>query len=526
MRTINRFMILFLSACAMTASVAHADDTVIAQTASGTIRGYRYHGISVFKDVPYGANPARRRFKAPLPAPAWKGIRDCMRFGAMAIQQTRPKPGRLQEQVKESEDCLHLNIWTPGVRDHKRRPVMVWFHGGAYSNGTANSDLYDGTNLCRRGDVVVVNVNHRLNLFGFLYLAELGGKDYAESGNAGMLDCVLALQWIRKNIAEFGGDTSNVTIFGQSGGGAKCATLMAMPQAEGLFQRVITESGQQVTGRTREHATETARQVLQALGLTPERIAELSGMPAKKLAAAAEGRYFGPVTDGLVLPNDPFFPEAPKLSRSIPMMMGNTHDETTNLIGGADSSLFHLNWEELPSALLRHIPNFIGSIAPDSIVRFYRKLYPSSSPSDVFFAASTAARSWRGLIIESELRARAHGAPTYVFQFDWKSPADSGKWKAAHGMEIPFVFDNVAYGRSFVGTEERGQQALADVMSETWIAFARTGNPNNPKLPFWPAFDLKKRRTMLFDLTPRVEDDPRGAERRFFAPVTYIQPGT
>jgi para-nitrobenzyl esterase len=498
---------------------------VLAATTSGKIQGYRDQGINVFKDIPYGDNTAKRRFKAPLPAPRWTGVRDCMRFGAMAPQQARPKPGRLQQQIRESEDCLRVNVWTPELRDGVKRPVMVWFHGGGYSNGTGNDDLYDGVRLCKRGDVVVVTVNHRVNLFGFLYLAEIGGDEFAESGNAGMLDCVLALKWVRNNITEFGGDTSNVTIFGQSGGGAKCATLMAMPSAQGLFHRVITESGQQVTGRTREHATATAHEVIQALGLTPDHIAEIKKMPMTKLIASMRNLYYGPVTDGVVLPRDPFSPDAPPLSSHIPMMMGNTHDETTTLIGGGDSTLFTLTWEALPGKIRQYVPQFIGDLRPDSIVAFYRRLYPQYRPSDVFFSATTAARSWRGLIIESERRAAQHAAPTYVFQFDWQSPVDGGKWKASHAMEIPFVFDNVGYGKSIVGSGA-AQQTMADMMSDTWIAFARTGNPNTDRLPAWPPFTLEARPTMIFDLTPRVVNDPRGEERRLFAPIPYVQPGT
>ncbi|PTY03748.1 carboxylesterase [Opitutaceae bacterium EW11] len=497
----------------------------VASTRAGLVRGYVDHGINSFKGVPYGADTARHRFRKPLPPEPWAGIRDCLTFAPAAPQPVGHGKGDSTARAPESEDCLHLNVWTPGLRDGRKRPVLVYFHGGAYNGGSVNSDLYDGVRLCLRGDVVVVTVNHRLNGFGFLYLAELGGAEFAESGNAGMLDLVLALQWVHNNIAEFGGDPGCVTVFGQSGGGAKCATLMAMPAARGMFHRVWTMSGQQLTGRTREHANETARKVLQTLGLTPARIAEIETIPTDRLTVAMRGGTWTPVVDGTTLPRDPFSPDASPLSADIPMVLGNTHDETRGLIGAGDPSTFALTWDNLPAKLEQHVRSFIGSLPPAKIVADYRAWYPDYSPSDVFFAATTAARSWKGMVLESERRAGQGGAPTFVYNLVWPSPVDGGKWKASHTLDIPLVFDNVVYGAKQTGTGPHAQ-TLADSMADALIAFARTGNPSTPKGPVWPRFELQKRPTMIFGLPPRVENDPRGNERKLFAPVVYVQPGT
>lgn len=498
----------------------------IATTTAGRVRGYSDQGILAFKGIPYGADTSTRRFQPPAPPPPWSGVRDALEFGPKAPQSPEsgaifpdPEPG-----VPMSEDCLNLNVWTPGLRDGGRRPVMVWLHPGGYSGWSSAYGVFDGTRLCRRGNVVVVTVNHRLNGFGFLYLAELGGREYASSGNAGMLDLVQALQWVRDNIAEFGGDPGKVTIFGQSGGGAKCATLMAMPAAHGLFQRVITESGQQLAGRTRAHATASARTVLAALGLGPNEIGRLRTIPWRRLVAALRDVTFTPVVDGTVLPRDPFDPDATPLSADIPMMTGTTHDETTFFAGDSDPQTFALTWEMLPGKLRRHGPPYFGDIDPRRLAADYRRIYPAYSPSDVFFAATTAAHTWRGVSIVAARRARQGRAPTYLFEIDWRTPVGGGKWRSPHTLGIPLEFDNVARAPSLVGSGPDAQR-MAEIMSDTWIAFARTGNPDNPRLPHWPRYEPDTRPAMIFDLIPRVEEDHRGAELRLFESVKYVQPG-
>lgn len=512
-----------VAASALSGLRAHAAATgeaPVAATIHGRVRGYRDNGVHVFKGVRYGADTAPRRFLAPLPPQPWSGIRDALAHGASA-----PQPDRAEAT---SEDCLFLNVYTPGLRDGAKRPVMFYIHGGAYNNGSGSSPLYDGVRLCRRGDVVVVTVNHRLNAFGYLYLARHGDDRYADSGNAGQLDLILALRWVRDNIAGFGGDPGNVTVFGQSGGGAKIATLMAMPAAAGLFQRAATMSGQQVTASGPLNATLRARAVLDALKLPAGRVDEIRTLPYQKIVEVLGTRdpvlpfggvSFAPVLDERNLLRHPFYPDAPAQSAHIPMMIGNTHDETRAFLGG-DPANFNLDWDQLPAKL---VPNMRVDIQPEAVIAAYRKLYPALSPSDLLFKITTASRSWRGAIIEAEERARS-GSPAFVYQLDWATPKDGGKFGAPHASDIQLVFDNIAKpGATAIGPQA---QAMADMMSEAFIAFARSGDPNSRFIPRWEPYDMTRRQTMIFDVPPRLEDDPRGAERRIFAKVPYVQPGT
>ncbi len=378
-----------------------------------------------------------------------------------------------------------------------------------------------------RFDLVVVTVNHRLNAFGYLYLGEIGGPAFADSGNAGMLDLVLALEWVRDNALAFGGDPKNVTIFGQSGGGAKCATLMAMPAAKGLFHRVLTMSGQQITASRVATATTHARQLLDALGIPPDRVDELRSMPMERIVEVSRApSYLGPVKDGRALPRDPFDPDAPPQSAGLPMILGNTHDETKTLIGRSDPAIFDLTWDTLEAKLDAH-SGFMASLGRGEVIGLYRRWYPAYSPADVFFAATTASRSWRGQVIEAERRAAQDVAKshTWVYQLDWKSPIDGGRFGAYHGLDVPLVFDNVPLASHMVGSGADAQ-IVAGQLSGMLAAFARTGRPDHAAIPPWPVYDLERRRTLLVDDEPRVASDPRGDERRLFSVVPYVQPGT
>jgi len=373
---------------------------------------------------------------------------------------------------------------------------------------------------------VVVTINHRLNLFGYLYL-----PGFPDSGNAGMLDLVLALRWVRDNIQAFGGDPGCVTLLGQSGGGAKIATLMAMREAGGLFHRAATMSGQQVTASGPLHATGRARTLLEKLGVPVERARELATIPVKDLqrahAATVDpyiGRgscYMGPVLDERTLTRHPFYPDAPPQSAGIPMMIGNTHDETRSLIGRGDPTAWTVSWEELPRKLEQELR---VDISGDLVVAEYRRLYPNYSASDVFFSATTAGRSWRGAIIEAELRAR-QGSPAYAYQLDWRSPEDGGKWGAFHTLDIPLMFGTLTANGSLTGDAEAARR-VSSTMQQALLAFARTGDPNYSGLARWEPYTLPRRPTLVFDVESKLADDPRGAERRLFEKVPFIQQGT
>ncbi|TWH15098.1 MULTISPECIES: carboxylesterase/lipase family protein [Pseudoxanthomonas] len=499
----------------------------VVATVHGRVRGLREHGVQVFRGIRYGADTAPVRFRAPLPPAPWRGVQDATAYGAQAPQRSREGMG--------SEDCLFLNVWTPDTDPRARRPVLFYIHGGGYDAGNGSDPLYDGTRLCTRGDVVVVTVNHRLNAFGYLYLGLLAAG-YGSSGNAGQLDLVLALQWVRDNIARFGGDPGNVTVFGQSGGGAKIATLMAMPAARGLFHKAWTMSGQQVTAAGPRAATQRAQLFLRTVGIDPDAgdaLARLQALPAQRIVEGTTARdfsrvedtrlYFGPVMDGEVLPRHPFWPDAPPQSAHIPMVIGNTRDETRAFLGG-DPENFTLDWDRLPERLEKQ--QYVD-IRSDLVVAHYRALYPHYTPSEVFFAATTAGRSWRGAVEELEARARqpAGAAPTWAYQLDWPSPVEGGRLRAFHTLDIPLVFDNVDKPGARAGDGEDAWR-MAELMSQALLAFARHGDPNHAGLPHWEPYTLPRRQTLLFDLPPVLADDPRGAERAFWQQAPFVQRGT
>ncbi|MGB6724421.1 MAG: carboxylesterase family protein [Terracidiphilus sp.] len=524
MKSVAIFFCLMLVA-ATVAAAAQTDTSAplvasskvaVVDTEAGKVQGFIHNGIYTYRGVPYAKAV---RFMPPEKPDHWDGLRTALTYGYICPEVQMPQLNDVAEFLiphriwVTSDNCQNLNIWTPGIDDGKKRPVMVWFHGGGYTNGSSIEQLvYDGENLSRKGDVVVVTVNHRLNIMGFLDLSAYGPQ-YKYSGNVGIMDLVASLQWIKANIASFGGDPDNVTIFGQSGGGGKVNTLMSAPAAKGLFQKAIVESGAiRGTGMTlmdQKTSRRIAELTLQNLHLDPSELDELQKLPyeqineagQKALQTAAQesghkglfgpGYSWSPIVDGDYIPADPFSSGAPTQSKDIPLMIGTTLNEFPAMrmnpkLHGADDWSF----DQLKS----YFHDQYGDKA-DDVVAAYKKAYPDMKYSD-WLHVDTMMRP--GAIIEAELKADQQGAPVYNYLFAWQSPVLDGISRASHCAEIPFVFNNIAIGEQSTGGG-KDAYALAESVSQAWINFARSGNPNNPGLPNWPAFTRASSATMIFD---------------------------
>jgi para-nitrobenzyl esterase len=499
---------------ATAADIKSASAGPVVETTSGKIRGAVINKVNAFKGISYGdTTEGAGRFMPPSKPQAWAGVKDAMEWGLEAPQGPHteiPEVAATIPKQGHSEDCLHLNVWTNSTSRGGKRPVMVWLHGGGFTSGSGSYTIYDGANMARKRDVVTVTVNHRLNSFGFLYLPEIGAS------NAGMLDVVAALRWVRDNIANFGGDPNNVTIFGQSGGAGKVSTLLAMPSANGLFHRAIIQSGANLQGVSTADAVKTAETLMAKLSV--KTAADLQKVPMDQLVQATlstPGLRLSPVIDGSSLPSGPFTPSAPVMSANVPVLIGSTEFEVnffpnTNF-NPIDDAALHAAVKQATRA---------NDSDVDKLIATYRK--GRAGYSNVELQQVIASDNFRaGVTTEAERKA-AQKAPVYMYYFTWRSPVREGKLKAYHTLEIPFVLENVDEAKSMTGTGE-DRYALQDKMSAAWAAFARSGNPNHKGLPNWPAFTMEKRATMVFNNKCTVLNDPYGEERAALAATRPTQ---
>ncbi len=489
---------------------------VEAETAYGKVRGRRDAGANIFLGIPYGGRVSgAHRFRRPAVLEPWAGVRDALELGPPAIQSPR------QDEPEPAEDCLFLNIWTP-ANDDGKRPVMVYNHGGGFVIGSGGAPLQDGANLARSFDVVVVQTNHRLGLLGFLYLEELAGRDYAGSGNQGILDIALALIWVNQNITAFGGDPENVMIFGESGGGAKTSCLYALPEAAPYFSKASIESGPGVRMLAPEMAAKTTHHVLKELGIAPQDWRKLLDVPAATLLQVqshfapvppfqrkgGQGRRtepnqggFGPVVDGHTLPGHPFDPTAPSISSGKPLMVGWNEDEYTFFaLQRGEVTAFELDFGDLAEQLEPQL----GTDA-HQIVATYRQTMPNASASDIFVAMSSIMMMGLGSIDIAEKKAFQGGAQVYLYNFGYKSdtkiPGTDYALGTPHAMDISFKFRNQTPTSppDVLAGNNPDRFIASRQMAELWTAFARTGVPAAAGVPEWPAYNLTKRAMMRID---------------------------
>ncbi|HKS55935.1 MAG TPA: carboxylesterase/lipase family protein [Steroidobacteraceae bacterium] len=511
-------------------SVVETPASAIVETSAGKVRGFVRNGIVTFKGIPYGASTAgEARFQPPAPPTPWTDVRATMSYGPVCPQPVRS--GWQSDRAAflydwddgfPGEDCLRLNVWTPAAAERGKRPVMVWLHGGGYEAGSSQElPSYDGENLSRRGDVVVVSINHRLNVFGYLNMAAVGGEKYAHSINVGMLDIVAALQWVRDNVARFGGDPANVTVFGQSGGGGKVSTLMAMPSAQGLFHKAIVQSGSLLRLASAEASAAQAAEVLKELeaqGVGREQLTQLPAARLVEIATVAKNRLVStrpraptherlgwqPWVDGTVVASHPFDPRAPALATKVPMLIGTTLHEFSPASMMPDPRGLTEEW------LTAEVAKNYGDAA-GKIVAAFKSGHPGALPFEL--AAVISATTIFRLSAVRQAQLQSANAPAYLYWFAWKTPVLDGIPLAYHCVDLAFAFDNIdRCANSTGGTPEA--RDLAARISQAWIQFARTGNPNHAGLPRWPAVSAQTLPTMIFDTHCEVKNDPDAAERK------------
>lgn len=498
------------------------------ETTSGKVQGIANSGIKEFKGIPYGApTGGKDRYMPPKKPAAWTGVRECFGHGPVCPQTLASLNSDYAMLIQwdlhvggMSEDCLSLNVWTPGVNDGQKRAVMVSFHGGGFATGSGNGPQYDGAQLAKFGDVVVVTVNHRLASYGYLHVADLGApSEFAYAGVVGMMDLVASLEWVRDNIERFGGDSGKVMVFGQSGGGAKTSTILAMPSAKGLFHSAGVQSGSTIRSATREQGTKSAELLLAKLGISKGNIADIQKVSWQQIldaqTAVGTTANFTPVVDGKLLPHHPFDPTAPPESADVPVVISTTLE---------DAALRLTNFD-LDEAGLKKIVNERYGPKAEHMLALYRERYPNKSPFLIQAQIFTDEGARRNAMLQAERKSALGKAPAYMYLWAFASSGFDGKFGAVHGTDVSASFDN--YRDGVGGSGSRAERALWDRFASAWVSLAKTGNPNNPQIPNWPRYDPSGRATMIFDDELRVEDDPRSEIRKFWAemPVPGAQRG-
>ena len=500
-------------------AITEAEMFPVVETKYGKVRGVDWQGIKTFKGIRYGASTeGRNRYMPPKPPKPWTGVFDAFDYGNIAPQVPTDRRSHYSGMILWDrqpggigEDCLVLNVWTPSVNDNAKRAVMVVFHGGGFVSGSGNSIGFDGDQAARYDDVVVVSVNHRLSSFGYLYLAGVGApEEFKYSGVAGLLDLVAALKWVNENIDRFGGDPNRVMIFGQSGGGAKTSAVLAMPGAKGLFHRAAVQSGSALRLATPETATRSAEKFLEVLGISKNRIGELQKLPFTKLLAAqaTAGVQFSPVIGTDALPHHPFDPVAPPESADVPVIIGTTLD---------DAALGMTNWDLTEEGLKQYIQKQVGAAHADRVYKMYRDAYPTVTPYLIQARIATDRGFRRSAYIQAERKAQQGGAPAYLYLWEWPVPAFDGKFGAVHGVDVGAAVHD--FRGPINGSGSKEGKILVENFAAVWAAFAKTGVPNSARTPDWPAYDLEKRPTMVFDVNTRVVNDHRGDFRRLWEEI-------
>ena len=528
--------------CARSKVIA-SDAATVVELPAGKIRGYERNGVYIFKGVPYGApTSGARRFMPAAPPEPWTGIRNALAYGRICPQEdsahfvTDGKNLASHDEdafllhrgsaiLTPGEDCLRVNVWTPEINGSHKRPVMVYMHGGGYSGGCGHDLLsYEGESLAHNHDVVLVNHNHRLNVYGYLNLEALGGEDFATSANVGMLDCIAVLKWVRTNIASFGGDPNNVTIFGQSGGGGKVAVLMAMPAAKGLFHRAIIQSGPFLKALTPGYSQRVAELLMNELGLSRSEVRTLQTVPVDRLSGAAVEALkkmpqppshagfgdsgWGPTVDGRSLSTDPFEPGAPALSADVPLITGTNLNES---VSGLDHPGANSMTEE---EMRRKVREQFGGRS-EVIIAAYRREYPDANPFGLY--ATIATSRWRMPAFAQAARKAALGAaPAYAYIYAWRTPVLDNRPGTFHAAEISFAFDNAGICDHYSAGDPEAF-ALSKQMSTAWVSFARSGDPNHSGLPHWPAYSADGRAAMYFNAPCAARNDPEGEGLRLIA---------